>query len=212
METEQRDQFGGAATGGTASQAKEKVQQLAGQAQEQVTSRLSSGAAQAKGQASGAVGNFAEAMRQVGQQFREQDRGLVGGLAERAAQEADRLAQYLQHTDVDDLVRQVERVARRRPAVFLVGTFVAGVAGARFLKSSRRQWSQRLDAQRTSMPAMRMDAAAPLADSSGVSRGGFAELDVTERQPLAREGGVPPLGGTAAAPTLRADMDDLRPL
>jgi hypothetical protein len=209
METEQSDRFGtgagfdggagatpgAGASGGTVGQAKEKAQQLVGQGKEQVTRRFGASAAQLKGQASGALGNFAEAMRQAGQQFREQDRGIVGGYAERAAEQAKRLSEHLQRTEVDELVKQLEGVARRAPAAFLGGAFAVGVVGARFLKSSRRRRSERLDRER---------AAGAGLGAAGASSGAYAaDVDVTGRQPITREGASPTIGGDAFPPAAR---------
>lgn len=206
METQQRDPLGtstgfdtgATATSGAAGQAKGKAQQLVGQAQEQVAQRLSSGTSQLKGQASGALDNFAEAIRQLGQQFRDQNQGvaasLVGGYADRAAGQAQRLGTYLQHTEVDELVQQIERFARRSPGAFLGGAFAVGVLGARFLKSSRRQQGQRLD-RAAGVGAM---AGGPL---------DAADRDVTARQPIAREG-APLMAGGADAPPARGNLAD----
>lgn len=210
MEREQRDSLststgfdsgataGAGSSGATMEQAKGKAQQLVGQAQEQVAQRLTSSTTQLKGQASGALDNFAEAIRQLGQQFRDQNQGiaasLVGGYADRAAGQAQRLGAYLQHTEVDELVQQIERFARRSPGAFLGGTFAVGVLGARFLKSSRRQQSQRLDR----------------AADVGATAGGpldAADRDVTARQPIAREG-RPLMAGGADAPPARGDLAD----
>lgn len=180
---------GTAGSAGVVGQAKEKTQQLVGQAKEQAGQRLGSGAAQLKGQASGALGHFAEAMRQVGQQYRQQNRGLVGTVAERAASEAQRLAHYLDHTEVDELVQQLERIARRQPAAFHAGAFAVGLAGARFLRSSRRQWSAQ---QTRGAHAYAAGLGAPDA-----ARGPLADVDVTGRQPLAREGPSVPVTGSA---------------
>ena len=43
---------------------------------------------------------------------------------------------YLRERDLEGLLEDVEQFARRRPEVFLAGTFLAGLLLARFLKSS----------------------------------------------------------------------------
>ncbi len=62
-------------------------------------------------------------------------RGLCE-LAERAARQVDRAAVYLRRSEMRDVVRDVEDLARRRPAAFVGGTFAAGLLLARFFKSS----------------------------------------------------------------------------
>jgi hypothetical protein len=55
---------------------------------------------------------------------------------DKAAEQMDRVAQLLLRTDARAAVRGVEGFARREPLVFLGGAFVAGLLGARFLRSS----------------------------------------------------------------------------
>jgi hypothetical protein len=55
------------------------------------------------------------------------------------ARQADQMADYLRRADADVLRQDVERLARRQPALVLGGAFVAGLIGARFLKSSERR-------------------------------------------------------------------------
>jgi ElaB/YqjD/DUF883 family membrane-anchored ribosome-binding protein len=62
-------------------------------------------------------------------------RGLVE-LAERAAQQVDRASRYMRSSEIRDVVRDVEDLARRRPAAFVGGSFAAGLLLARFFKSS----------------------------------------------------------------------------
>jgi hypothetical protein len=62
-------------------------------------------------------------------------RGLCE-LAERAAQQVDRASRYLRRSELRDLVRDVEDLARRRPAAFVGGSFATGLLLARFFKSS----------------------------------------------------------------------------
>jgi hypothetical protein len=63
----------------------------------------------------------------------------VTNYIEQAADQVERLSSYLQGNDLGRLVGDVERFARRQPAVFLGGMFLAGLIGARFLKSSQPQ-------------------------------------------------------------------------
>jgi hypothetical protein len=70
-------------------------------------------------------------------------RGLVE-LAERAAGEVDRASRYLRRSELRDVVRDLEDLARRRPAAFVGGSFAAGLVLARFFKSSGRQPHEKL--------------------------------------------------------------------
>jgi len=67
-------------------------------------------------------------------------------LAERAARQMDRAARYVRHSELREVVRDLEELARRRPAVLVGGSFATGVLLARFLKSTgergqRATWS-----------------------------------------------------------------------
>ena len=72
-------------------------------------------------------------------QLKEEQQNLAGEYVEKAAGQIDRLATYIQNADPAEVVDNVERFARRRPAVFIGAAFALGVIGARFLKSSRRR-------------------------------------------------------------------------
>ena len=114
-------------------QAQQAAGQVAGQAREQVASRL----ADQKDRAAEGLSGVARALRQTGQQLRDQDQQGVTGYIDRAASQVERISGYLQNSDLGRLVDDVEGFARRQPAMFLGGALVLGLLGARFLKSSR---------------------------------------------------------------------------
>lgn len=58
--------------------------------------------------------------------------------AERAADQLERMADYLQSKEPADLFHDIEAFARRRPEIVFGGMFVAGLAAARFFKASSR--------------------------------------------------------------------------
>jgi hypothetical protein len=132
-----------------AAQTKDQVQQKAGEvaakAQEQVASRLST----QKENAAQSLSSVASALRQTGQQLSGQDQMGVTGYIDQAADQVERLSSYLQDNDLGRLVGDVERFARRQPALFLGGAFLAGLLGARFLKASR---PEQYDIQRYDAP------------------------------------------------------------
>ena len=119
-------------------QAKRKTGQLVEQATEQAKPRLES----QKERAAGSLSTTAQALRQTGQQLREQEEGPVAQFAERAAEQVERVAGYLREKDITQLVSEVEDFARRQPALFLGGAFALGLLSARFLKSSGQQARQ----------------------------------------------------------------------
>jgi uncharacterized protein YjbJ (UPF0337 family) len=115
-----------------AGQAKEAASNVAGQAKDQMATRLSS----EKTRAVHSLGSVAEALRQTGQQLREQNAEIPTQYIDRVASEVERVSGYLERRDMGQLVQDVEQFARRQPTLFLGGAFVLGLIGARFLKSS----------------------------------------------------------------------------
>jgi hypothetical protein len=123
----------GASSAGVIDQAKETISNVASQAGGKVASRLDT----QKDQAAEGLGSVAQALRQTGDQLREQNKGAaVHEYISSAADQVERLSGYLRSTNVNQMVNQVEQFARRQPALFLGGAFVLGLIGARFLKSS----------------------------------------------------------------------------
>ena len=122
-------------------QTKEKAAHVAEQAREQATSRLDS----QREQMVGSLEGVAHASRQTGQQLREQDQMPAGRYADQAAERVERLAGYLRQRDIDQLVDEAERLARRQPSLFLSGGFVLGLLAARFFKSSAQRPSATSD-------------------------------------------------------------------
>jgi len=137
-------------------------------------------AEQQKSAAAEQVGNVAQMVDTVAD---EVERGLPPAapyLREMAAR-VHRASSALRERPVEDLVQDVGKVVRRRPAAFLGGCLAAGFAMARFLKSSadRRSRSEAMAQSRTrpaggSRPNMAArsagtDPTASLSTASGAS-------------------------------------------
>jgi hypothetical protein len=90
-----------------------------------------------KERAADGLGTVATALRQTSRNLAEQDEIGVTGLIDQAASRVDGLSDYLRERSLSGIVSDVESFARREPALFLGGAFVAGLIGGRFLKSSR---------------------------------------------------------------------------
>lgn len=116
-------------------QAKDTVGQVTGQARQQVQSRITG----QKDRAAEGLTGVAQALRQTGQQLRDQDQTGFTGYIDSAAAQVERVSDYLRGKDVGELIDDVEHFARRQPALFVGGAFVLGVLGTRFLKSSRQK-------------------------------------------------------------------------
>ena len=119
-----------------AQQAIEVTRQTAGnfmeQAQNQITSRLSD----EKTVAADTLNQVVEVVRKAGQGLREQEQAALGQYADSAAEAVTNFSNYLRQTDLPEIVRDVETVARQRPALFIGGAFALGLLAGRFLRSS----------------------------------------------------------------------------
>ena len=124
----------GAKNEGLVDQAKHVVENVvgnvAGQARSQVTTEVTA----QKTKAVDTISGVADALRQTSSGMK--DAGPLPALADQAADTVERVATYLQSKSLGDLIGEVERFARREPAIFLGGAFAAGLLGGRFLKSS----------------------------------------------------------------------------
>jgi ElaB/YqjD/DUF883 family membrane-anchored ribosome-binding protein len=120
--------------GQVAAQAGEKMGQAVDMAKQQTTSRLEDG----REQVAASLYTTAHALRQTGQQLREQDQGTIATLADRTAQQAERGSGYLRGRDVPGLLDDTEQLGRAHPVIFAGGALALGLLGVRFLKSSRQ--------------------------------------------------------------------------
>jgi ElaB/YqjD/DUF883 family membrane-anchored ribosome-binding protein len=111
-----------------------------GGTQEGIISRLREGAtarvSQQKDTATKGLGSIAQAARSTTQQLREQQHDTIAEYIEQAAERLERFSSNLNSRSVSDLMSDVQRFARRQPALFVGAAFAAGLLGARFLKSS----------------------------------------------------------------------------
>lgn len=114
-------------------QVRDQTSQLAGQAQRTMKTTLD----EQKGKRLGELTGLAEAVRETGQHLREQHNDSIATYAERAADQIERVVQYVDSRDVSELLSEAEMFARRHPEAFLGGAFMLGLVAGRFLKSSR---------------------------------------------------------------------------
>ena len=115
--------------------AKEEASNVVGQARDQVQGLVS----QQKDKMVTQLGSLAGVLRDTGNRLNEQEGAGLGRYAGRAADQVDRVSNYLRDRELTDVIRDAETFARRRPDVFLGGTFLAGLILARFLKASGRE-------------------------------------------------------------------------
>jgi hypothetical protein len=125
-----------------------KTQEVAGQVMERARDQVKTQLADQKERAAGSLESVAQALRTTGEQLRGQDQSAISGYAESAAEMVERFSGYLQNRDIDELIGEVERFARRQPGLFLAGAFAMGFAASRFFKSSSPYGSWRADEER----------------------------------------------------------------
>jgi len=115
-----------------------KARKLAHDAKEKATDATRSQLTTQKSRAADSLGVIAESLRTSGDRLRERHEDGAGKLFNEAADQLQRFAGAIEGRDVNEMVGEVERFARRQPAVFLGGAFAIGLISARFFKSSGR--------------------------------------------------------------------------
>ena len=105
---------------------------MADKVRERATAQLST----QKDKATEGLGGVAQAVRQTTEHLRSNQHETVARYAEQAADQIERFSQRLKDKDVSELLNDAQRLARRKPALFVGGAFAIGLLGARFLKSS----------------------------------------------------------------------------
>jgi hypothetical protein len=118
----------------TAENAQEQASELQSQASSVVSKQLSERASHLSGQLTGTASDI----REIGQHLRNQDNPAAAHVADLAAQRVDDVGSYLSGKSGDELLNDLEELARRRPWLAAAGAAVAGFGIARVLSSSQR--------------------------------------------------------------------------
>ena len=116
----------------TAEQGLEKAKEAAGEARGVAVRQLDERSTQVGKQAT----SVSESLRRLGSQLREEGQAQPAGLAEKAAEQAQRVGSYLEQGSGEQFVQDLEQFTRRRPWVVASGAFFVGIAASRFLKAS----------------------------------------------------------------------------
>jgi hypothetical protein len=90
-----------------------------------------------KDRATDGIGSVAQAVRQSTQQLRDQKHDTIAQYVDQAAAQLERFSKTLKEKNVNELLDDAQRFARRNPALFVGGAFALGLLSARFFKSSR---------------------------------------------------------------------------
>ncbi|HMJ01886.1 MAG TPA: hypothetical protein VK506_03030 [Conexibacter sp.] len=131
-------------------QAQEKAQvaqQKAGEAAETARSRLHEQVDQRSTQAGEQVRSTAQALRTTSERLREEGQDGPARAAERAADQAEKVGGYLERSDGDRILHDVEDFGRRQPMAVVAIGIAAGFAASRFLKASSRSRYEQASAQ-----------------------------------------------------------------
>jgi hypothetical protein len=192
--------------GSTTEQVKDQVREQAQVAQErargaagQTRSRLRDQVDQRSTQAGERLSGTASDVRSVAEELRRQDKDTPARLAEQAAGQTDRVADYLKGASGERLLRDIEDFARGKPWAVAAGGLALGFAASRFLKASS---SRRYQAAQTSYPTYEeaevgpypvAEPAALAADMPGVGTYDPAAPTVTTRVPAEPEPTEPDL-------------------
>ena len=129
---------------GAKEQAQEKAQEVAGQAQEkaqQAASDAKSRVSEQVDQRSTEAGRAGRRPRRatsagVGEELRKQGKDQPAKIAEQVADRAERVGGYLERSDGDAILRDVEDFGRRQPWAVVLGGLAIGVVASRLLKAS----------------------------------------------------------------------------
>lgn len=141
--------WSGGATGGDvkdsaremARDAKGTVTEIAGKAKDQVKTQV----ATQKERAVSSLDDVTQTLHDTSRQLQENGQDTAGNLMDSVATQIENLTGYLKGRDVDDLLGDLQDIARRNPTLFVGGAFVLGVAAARFMKSSAPYSGSRYD-------------------------------------------------------------------
>ena len=117
-------------------QVKERVQDVAGQAKGQGREQLRNQISQRSTQAGEQVSSAADAMRRTSEQLRTEGKDSVAKVVDGVADRGEKLGSYLTRADGDQVLRDVEDLARRQPWLFVGASAVVGFLASRFMKAS----------------------------------------------------------------------------
>jgi hypothetical protein len=97
--------------------------------------RVKEGADQQKNRAADGLGGIAQVFQHAGNEMRSENETLAS-YVDMAGDRLRRFADQVRERGVEDMLEDVQRFARQRPAMFIGGAFLLGLGVARFMKSS----------------------------------------------------------------------------
>jgi hypothetical protein len=121
-----------------AGQAQEKVQQAAGEAKSRVREQVDQRSTDAGQRVHATAGDI----RTVGDELRRQGKDQPAKLADQVAERAERVGSYLERSDGEPILRAAEDFGRRQPWAVMLGGLAVGFAASRMLKASSQRRRQ----------------------------------------------------------------------
>lgn len=117
-------------------QAKEKVAEAAGQAQDTVRGAVGDQVDQRSDQAAEKVESVADDVRAVSESLEDRGQDAAARIVEQGADYAQQLSDYLRRSGSDQILGDVESFARRQPWAVAAGGLLIGFAASRVLRAS----------------------------------------------------------------------------
>ena len=111
---------------------------LLGGIQQKVTSRVD----EQKNKAADGLGGIADVFRNAGNELRNENETMAQ-YVDMASDQLRRFADNIRQRGVADMMDDVNRFARRNPAMFIGGAFLVGFGIARFMKASAQRGDDR---------------------------------------------------------------------
>ena len=115
-----------------AGQAGDRLQEAKGKLGDQVKDQVGTRVSQLGEQAD----TTAHSLRAVGKELRNQGQDTPARLADQVAEKVEQAASYLQNSDGERILHDVEDFGRRQPWLVIGAGLAVGFAAARFLKAS----------------------------------------------------------------------------
>jgi hypothetical protein len=140
---------------------------LLGGIQQKVTSRVD----EQKNRAADGLGGIADVFRNASNELRSENETLAQ-YVDMASDQLRRFAENIRQRGVADMMDDVNRFARRNPALFIGASFLVGVGLARFMKASAERGDDRPYDSFSSVDPMTAGAGSP-SYSGDLEAGGY---------------------------------------
>jgi hypothetical protein len=121
------------------SAARERVRGEAAQFASTARQKAKGAVEQQQQQVTGAIGDFADAIRRAGDELTERNQTMAAQVVRQAADSLEGLTRNLEGKTPGDLLNSARDFGRRHPVAFIGGTVLLGLAVGRFIRSSMPQ-------------------------------------------------------------------------